>query len=163
MHRSHFGQRSTASFLQNHVHETSRRKGRYSGRGWRRRRESPSSYGRESGAGRQQARNGHQKDTKTDGKAWRAQGRCLQRATENERKKRRRWENRAEEVATRYPWTRQTVGPSRIVTIRKTKVQELQRLLDGKNASFQKTFRAQQEANDRVWRTGQQEDGKNPS
>ena len=60
------------------------------------------------------AGSGHHKDTKTYRKTWRAQGRCLRRATENERKKRRRWENRAE-VVTRYLWTRQTVCPSGLV------------------------------------------------
>ena len=49
MHRSHFGQRSAASFRQNSVHEASRRKGGCSDRGWRRRRRNLSSYGRESG------------------------------------------------------------------------------------------------------------------
>ena len=64
--------------------------------------ENPHWYGRVSGwqgdsRSMERSPEGHK-----DGKAWRAQGRCLRRATENERKKRRRWENRAEEVVTRY-------------------------------------------------------------
>ena len=81
--------RSTASFRQNHFQEASR-KGGCSDRGGRRRRtENPSWYGRESGW--QGDSGSRHKDTKTDGKTWGVQGRCLRRATENEGKKRRWW------------------------------------------------------------------------
>ena len=107
--------------------------------------------------------NVHQKDTKMkEGSGGRKED-VSGGETENEGKKRRRWENRAEEAVTKYLWTRQTMGHPEYPHdpqdqgSRTSKAPGRQ-----KNGSLHNTFRSQQEATDIMWRKSDQDDGKSP-